>query len=149
VHLMCARTGLAPAARRFWRWLECGTALMGLGFLVAGASLLARPIPLDATPQFPAYVIVLLLAGLAVYMLALLWMPVGARDRLDRIRLTIDGVTAILGGGAMLWYFAVHPILLRHPTGTAMSIVSIFGSCLPAACLATKIVLDNGGPIDR
>jgi diguanylate cyclase (GGDEF)-like protein len=148
IHLMCAQTDLDRAARRFWRRLEAGMGFMGFGFLLAGFSLTGKHIPLDAPPQFPVYVLVPLIIGISVYLWALLWLPIGARSRMDRLRLTVDGVTAVLGGAAILWYFAVHPILQQDGRG-APSVVAMLGSCVPAAVLIIKVVLNNGGPVQR
>jgi diguanylate cyclase (GGDEF)-like protein len=148
IHLMCAQTELDRAARRFWRRLEAGMGLMGVGFLLAGFSLTSKPIPLDVTPQFPAYVMLPLVVGVSVYLWALVWLPVGARNRMDRVRLAVDGVTAVLGGAAIVWYFGVHPVL-AHDGSQTFSALGMLGSCVPAAVLVIKVFLNNGGPVER
>ncbi len=97
----------APRLRRFWRLIGAAMAAE----LIADAILFGYdlaynqpPFPTPADPFFLAYFVLLLVALLSI--------PVAHMTRAARVRMSIDGWTIVLGGGAVVWYLVLGPTVL-------------------------------------
>ncbi len=100
----CAPT---PRLRRFWRLIAAAMASELVADVILSGYDLAYaqpPFPTPADAFFLAYFVLLLVA---------LWsIPVARMTRAARVRMSIDGWTIVLGGGAVVWYFVLGPTVL-------------------------------------
>jgi signal transduction histidine kinase len=101
------RCAPVPRLRRFWRLITAAMAAELIADAVLSGYDLAYnqpPFPTPADAFFLAYFVLLLVA---------LWsIPVARMTLAARARMSIDGWTIVLGGGAVVWYFVLGPTVL-------------------------------------
>jgi diguanylate cyclase (GGDEF)-like protein len=140
-----ARTaGLATAARQFWARIAGVSALCGIGVVVQ-AYLTMRS---HGHPRVPTGAAAIFFVAMLGAIWALIRVPVGARTVGERIRLSLDGLTVVLGAGLFMWYVAFAPIVTDDGLSSAWASLSIGAVCLTALAAVVKIVLAGTGPID-
>jgi signal transduction histidine kinase len=101
------RCAPVPRLRRFWRLIAAAMAAELIADAILSGYDLAYgqpPFPTPADAFFLAYFVLLLVA---------LWsIPVARMTLAARVRMSIDGWTIVLGGGAVVWYFVLGPTVL-------------------------------------
>ncbi len=112
------RCAPVPGLRRFWRLI--GAAIVAE--LIADLILSGYDVAYGQTP-FPTPADAFFLAFYALVLVALLSVPVARMTRAARVRMLLDGVTIVLGGGAVVWYFVLGPTVLS--TGEALLAKSV------------------------
>ncbi|WP_432840643.1 putative bifunctional diguanylate cyclase/phosphodiesterase [Dactylosporangium sp. CA-092794] len=138
--------GLAPAGRRFWRRLSCGTALVAVGAAIATPAGLdpasARALRL-AEVGAP-----LLVLGIVWALYALLRLPVRARSRGEWIRLGLDSLTVLFTTALFLWHLALRPMVERNHDVRVVLGLSLVGlTCLITLVAVLKVVMLGSGPV--
>jgi diguanylate cyclase (GGDEF)-like protein len=138
--------GLPTAVRRFWNQIALASALCAV------ASVICRYVALRAsgeeTSLNPVSAVIYLVAMLGAVW-ALLRVPIGHRTASDWIRLSLDGVTIILGAVLFVWYLAFAPVLAGDRSfGAIWAPLAIGVLCLIGLAAIIKIVLAGSGPID-
>ncbi len=101
------RCAPAPWLRRFWRLIAAAMAAE----LIADAILSGYDIAYNQ-PPFPTPADAFFLAYFVLLLVALLSIPVARMTRAARLRMSIDGWTIVLGGGAVVWYLVLGPTVL-------------------------------------
>ncbi len=86
---------LDHGARRFWTAVAVGQVL---------TLLLAVAQSVDVPQARPALALLVPLLVPAVWLYGLLQLPSAPRTTLDRVKLSLDAATVIVGGGLVLWY---------------------------------------------
>ncbi len=101
------RCAPVPRLRRFWRLIAAAI----LVELLADVILSGYDIAYNR-PPFPTPADAFFLAFYALLLVALLSIPVARMTRAARLRMSLDGWTIVLGGGALVWYFVLGPTVL-------------------------------------
>jgi signal transduction histidine kinase len=101
------RCAPAPRLRRFWRLIAAAMA----SELIADAILSGYDLAYNQ-PPFPTPADAFFLAYFVLLLVALLSIPVARMTRAARVRMSIDGWTIVLGGGAVVWYLVLGPTVL-------------------------------------
>jgi len=101
------RCAPVPALRRFWRLIAAAIAAELIADVILSSYDIAYnqpPFPTPADAFFLSYFVLLLLALLSI--------PVARMTLAARLRMSLDGWTIVLGGGAVVWYFVLGPTVL-------------------------------------
>jgi PAS domain S-box-containing protein len=114
------RCAPVPALRRFWRLIAAAIAAE----LIADAILSGYDIAYSQ-PPFPTPADAFFLSYFALLLLALLSIPVARMTLAARLRMSLDGWTIVLGGGAVVWYFVLGPTVLSTGEGLLAKTVSM------------------------
>jgi PAS domain S-box-containing protein len=101
------RCALVPALRRFWKLIAVAIAAE----LVADVILSGYDIAYEQ-PPFPTPADAFFLAFYVLLLVALLSIPVARMTLAARLRMSLDGLTIVLGGGAVVWYLVLGPAVL-------------------------------------
>ncbi len=113
------RCAPVPALRRLWRLIAAAIAAE----LIADVILFSYDVAYTQ-PPFPTPADAFFLAFYALLLVALLSIPVARMTLATRLRMSLDGWTLVLGGGAVVWYFVLGPTTLttgEHLLGKAVS----------------------------
>jgi PAS domain S-box-containing protein len=101
------RCAPVPALRRFWRLIAAAIAAELIAdFILSGYDIAysRAPFPTPADAFFLSFYVLLLVALLSI--------PVARMTLAARLRMSLDGWTIVLGGGAVVWYFVLGPTVL-------------------------------------
>ena len=101
------RCAPVPALRRFWRLIAAAIAAE----LIADVILSGYDIAYSRAP-FPTPADAFFLSFYVLLLVALLSIPVARMTLAARLRMSLDGWTIVLGGGAVVWYFVLGPTVL-------------------------------------
>jgi PAS domain S-box-containing protein len=96
-----------PRLRRFWRLIAAAIAAE----LIADVILSGYDI-VYSRPPFPTPADAFFLSYFVLLLVALLSIPVARMTLAARLRMSLDGWTIVLGGGAVVWYFVLGPTVL-------------------------------------
>lgn len=107
------RCAPVPRLRRFWRLIAAAIAAE----LIADAILSSYDIAYNQ-PPFPTPADAFFLFYFVLLLVALLSIPVARMTLAARLRMSLDGWTIVLGGGAVVWYLVLGPTVLS--TGEAL-----------------------------
>jgi PAS domain S-box-containing protein len=114
------RCAPVPALRRFWRLIAAAIAAE----LIADVLLSGYDIAYNQ-PPFPTPADAFFLSYFALLLVALLSIPVARMTLAARLRMSLDGWTIVLGGGAVVWYFVLGPTVLSTGEGLLAKTVSM------------------------
>ncbi|MBN1171470.1 MAG: EAL domain-containing protein [Micromonosporaceae bacterium] len=131
--------GTTVPARRFWQTIAAGQALVGITLLVQIPDFFDSPIP-EPDPLMSA----LRVLGLAMVVIALLRLPIAARNRHERIRLWLDAATVALSALLIAWYFSLSA-LPDTPSGRQMVESVLVTTTIAVIVLAAAKVVISGG----
>jgi signal transduction histidine kinase len=101
------RCAPVPALRKFWRLIAAAIAAELIADVILSGYDIAYnqpPFPTPADAFFLSYFVLLLVALLSI--------PVARMTLAARLRMSLDGWTIVLGGGAVVWYFVLGPTVL-------------------------------------
>ncbi len=138
----CARS---PRLRVFWRLLAFALAAELIGDVVEAVydvGLHQEAYPSWADPAYLAFYPLLLLA---------LWrVPVAPISRSKLLRMTLDGATIVLGGGAIVWYFVLGPTALaggQSPLAMGVSLAFPVGDLFLMAGIAAVLLRQSAATL--
>ncbi|GIH96379.1 putative bifunctional diguanylate cyclase/phosphodiesterase [Planobispora siamensis] len=148
----CARvarlSGLAAPTRRFWRHFAVALSVILLALGSNAYDAVAGP--LAPTQRVSGLTTALYLTAVAVFLWALLRLPVTRRSREAWLTLGLDTGVVVLAAGLFAWYFVLRGSSeLAFTTGsdlTAVAIITLGGIDILAA---VKLALTGTGPMDR
>ncbi|WIM93469.1 EAL domain-containing protein [Actinoplanes oblitus] len=143
---MTRHVRLAPAARRFWRWLLIGSLLLSIGYLALSVAAF-RSSP--AYPEMPIVATVCVSAGVLAAIFAVVRVPLGVTSRYELGRQWLDRSIAFLGCAAVLYHFGLAPLIDARGVRDVPLTVTILLAFLLAAGSITKVSYIVGGPVDR
>jgi PAS domain S-box-containing protein len=114
------RCAPVPRLRRFWRLIAAAIAAE----LIADVLLSGYDIAYSR-PPFPTPADAFFLSYFALLLVALLSIPVARMTLAARLRMSLDGWTIVLGGGAVVWYLVLGPTVLSTGEGLLAKSVSM------------------------
>ena len=114
------RCAPVPRLRKFWRLIAAAIAAE----LIADVILSGYDIGYSH-PPFPTPADAFFLSYFALLLVALLSIPVAHMTLAARLRMSLDGWTIVLGGGAVVWYFVLGPTVLSTGEGLLAKTVSM------------------------
>jgi diguanylate cyclase (GGDEF)-like protein/PAS domain S-box-containing protein len=135
---------LDAGVRRALRWLAWGGVAVFVGNCISLFYLLA----LGEKPTV-SWADALYLSDMALMMAALLHFPLSRRISLERWKLGLDAAMVLIGGGVLVWYFAIRPTAAAAVSGNLAETVLAFA--YPLADLLLLLAITTvllRGPLD-
>jgi signal transduction histidine kinase len=114
------RCAPVPRLRRFWRLIAAAIAAELIADVLLSGYDIAYSRPPFPTPADPFF-----LSYFALLLVALLSIPVARMTLAARLRMSLDGWTIVLGGGAVVWYLVLGPTVLSTGEGLLAKSVSM------------------------
>ncbi len=146
VAALLRRPGIDPAARRFWRLLLAAFAAMTVGYLwLAVAAFGASP----ALPYMSLGTALPAGAGLLLATWAVVRVPLGVTSATARRKQLVDRAIAFVGGGSLMWSFALAPMINAANGWTTEALVLTGLTFLLGLGAVVKVAYIAGGPVDR
>jgi diguanylate cyclase (GGDEF)-like protein/PAS domain S-box-containing protein len=135
---------LDVSVRRALRWIAWGSVAVFVGNCISLFYLLAlRQKPLVSWAD------VLYLTDMALMTAALLYFPLSRRISLERWKLGLDAAMVLIGGGVLVWYFAIRPTAAATAPGNFAEVVLAFAYPLADLLLLLAITsVTLRGPLD-
>ncbi|MCO8271154.1 EAL domain-containing protein [Actinoplanes sp. TRM 88003] len=140
------RSRLEPAGRRFWRQLLAGSIGIAAGFawLAVTAFQVSPALPyMSYATAVPAGL------GLLISMWAVIRVPLGVSGATARRKQLVDRSIAFVGGGSVLWSFALVPMATSDAGWTVQALVLTGLVLLIGLGAVVKVSYIAGGPVDR
>ncbi|GGK98289.1 sensor domain-containing diguanylate cyclase [Mangrovihabitans endophyticus] len=134
--MLAMRASAAPAARSFWRFTAAGMTGVTVSLTLRLIDTLIPGTTLDPVADA--------LHGASALLLSwpLLRLPLGLRNRSERIALWLDVAVLTIAAAVFLWHFAGHRAV--HPsTGGVASAAAIMAAGLAGVFLAAKAALSG------
>ncbi|GAA0487820.1 hypothetical protein Ade02nite_12030 [Paractinoplanes deccanensis] len=145
VRALLRRLPSDPVARRFWRLVLTGTAVLSLGYLIlAGQAFAAMP----ELPTISLPAAILAAGGMLTALGAVARVPLGAGPA-DRRKRLIDRTIGFVGGGTLLWSFGLAPMITSSSGWSTQALVLVALSLVLGLGAVTKVSYIVGGPVDR
>ena len=134
--------GVPPAARRFWRATTAGLVVIGLGLTVNTLS------AAGILPAGPGGTALQGVGGL-VMAWATFRIPLGLRNRSERIALALDMATLLAAASVFLWHFFAAATQRAVADGVATNIGALMSSALVGLLLAAKAAMAGTDTLPR
>ncbi|MBU2668460.1 bifunctional diguanylate cyclase/phosphodiesterase [Actinoplanes bogorensis] len=138
--------GLEPGARRFWRLILIGLALLTVGY---GAMAVEAFLVMPALPTMPPATAVLAGTGLLVSTYAVVRVPLGIADAQNRRKQLVDRAIAFVGGGALMWTYGLAPMFTATDPWSHQALALTGLTFLLGLGAIVKVSYIVGGPVDR
>jgi len=147
VHHLLRRSRLDPVARRFWRAVRVGLAMITVGYAWLAVDMLAHAAE-ARTRSMPVPAAAFVAIGFGIAIWAVARVPV-ASGGVGWWRIMLDRTIAFLGCSAVLWYAGLAPMLTADEPWSRQAMVLVGLAFLVAIGAATKVSYVAGGPVDR